>query len=51
MSQDSKRLTYEQLQRIATYPPHWQGTLIKAIQPGESVEEVHNELKDFEDFL
>ena len=44
-------LTHAQIMKIATYPPHWQGTLLKAVQPGESVDEVYEELKDFEAFM
>lgn len=51
MSQKSKRLTYEQLQKIRKYPPHWQATLSEIVQPGESVDEVYEELKDFEDMM
>lgn len=50
-SKSKGRLTHEQQQKIATYPPHWQPTLRKAVQPGESVDEVYEELKDFEDMM
>ena len=50
-SETNNRLTHEQIMKIATYPTHWQGTLLKAVKPGESVDEVYEELKDFEAFM
>lgn len=50
-SEKKPRPTYEQQREIRTYPPYWQGTLNEAVQPGESVKEVYERLKDFEDMI
>ena len=50
-SENKPKLTPDQIRKIMTYPPHWQGTLFRAVQPGESVDEVYDDLKDFEAFM
>ena len=44
-------LTHDQIMKIQTYPTHWQGTLRRVVKPGESVDDVYEELKDFEAFM
>lgn len=50
-SESKPVLTHDQIRKIMTYPRHWQPTLFKVVKPGESVDDVYEELKDFEAFM